>query len=89
MSYFRSKPSSPEEINSPSDSTAEDTRPSNSAVESGTKQEVVEPNMYESVKQRRQAKKQATLVAQKKAKNVAVCRYVEIYLLLKYIYSVS
>ncbi|CAG9537519.1 unnamed protein product [Cercopithifilaria johnstoni] len=74
----RSKPSSPvdEEINSPaSDSPAEDARPvlSNSAIESATKQEVVEPNMYESVKQRHQAKKQATLVAQKKAKNVVAC----------------
>uniref|UniRef100_A0A915Q642 Bromo domain-containing protein n=1 Tax=Setaria digitata TaxID=48799 RepID=A0A915Q642_9BILA len=72
----RSKPPSPvdEEINSPaSDSAAEDTQPllSNSASASGvtTKQEIVEPNMYESVKQRHQAKKQATLVAQKKAKN--------------------
>uniref|UniRef100_A0A8R1TTD0 Bromo domain-containing protein n=1 Tax=Onchocerca volvulus TaxID=6282 RepID=A0A8R1TTD0_ONCVO len=76
----RSKPSSPidEEINSPaSDSTAEDVRPmlSNSTNASGaaTKQEIVEPNMYESVKQRHQAKKQTTLVAQKKAKNVVTC----------------
>ncbi|KAL3982959.1 ATPase associated with various cellular activities (AAA) family protein [Acanthocheilonema viteae] len=74
----KSKPSSPvdEENNSPaSDSTAEDARPglSNSTTESSTKQGVVEPNMYESVKQRHQAKKQATLVAQKKAKNAAAC----------------
>ncbi|VDO42493.1 unnamed protein product, partial [Onchocerca flexuosa] len=76
----RSKPSSPidEEINSPaSDSTAEDARPmlsnSTNASASATKQEIVEPNMYESVKQRHQAKKQTTLVAQKKAKNVVTC----------------
>ncbi|VDK85575.1 unnamed protein product [Litomosoides sigmodontis] len=73
-----SKPSSPvdEESNSPtSDSTTEDARPvlPNSAVHSATKQEVVEPNMYESVKQRHQAKKQAALVAQKKAKNAMAC----------------
>lgn len=87
--YCRSKPSSPvdEEINSPaSDSTAEDARPvlSNSAVASATKQEVVEPNMYESVKQRHQAKKQATLVAQKKAKNAVACKYVEMYLFCRF-----
>lgn len=83
--YCRSKPSSPvdEEINSrASDSAAEDSRPglSNSALVSSTKQEAVEPNMYESVKQRHQAKKQATVVAQKKAKNAVACKYVEIYL---------
>uniref|UniRef100_A0A1I8ET20 Bromo domain-containing protein n=1 Tax=Wuchereria bancrofti TaxID=6293 RepID=A0A1I8ET20_WUCBA len=74
----RSKPSSPvdDEVNYPaSDSAAEDSRPllSNSLAASDTKQEIVEPNMYEGVKQRRQAKKQATLVAQKKAKNAVAC----------------
>ncbi|KAK6111346.1 ATPase associated with various cellular activities (AAA) family protein [Brugia pahangi] len=74
----RSKPSSPvdDEVNYPaSDSAAEDSRPilANSLAASDTKQEIVEPNMYEGVKQRRQAKKQATLVAQKKAKNAVAC----------------
>uniref|UniRef100_A0A0R3S4M1 Bromo domain-containing protein n=1 Tax=Elaeophora elaphi TaxID=1147741 RepID=A0A0R3S4M1_9BILA len=71
-----SKPPSPvdEETNSPaSDSTPEDTRQILSNSDCATKQEVVEPNMYESVKQRHQAKKQATLVAQKKAKNAITC----------------
>ncbi|MCP9265534.1 ATPase family AAA domain-containing protein 2B isoform 1 [Dirofilaria immitis] len=77
----RSKPSSPidEEVNSPaSDSTPEDAQPilSNSTTTSATvtKQEIVEPNMYESVKQRHQAKKQATLVAQKRRKMLSLRR---------------